>query len=142
MKTLLFLVILMWLVTPSAASQTYHIDMTQFEFSPHRIHVNKGDHVVITLTSSDVTHGFYLDGYDIEQRVDPGIPQQIEFVADRSGKFRFRCSVSCGSLHPFMIGELVVEDNTPYHGAVGMAVFALTGMMIFLWRTHNDTTFA
>ncbi|NJL94622.1 MAG: hypothetical protein HC915_13305 [Anaerolineae bacterium] len=134
----ILLLALVWLAFPPATSATttrhIHLDMTQFEFTPSRIQVNQGDHVIITLTSSDVVHGFYLDGYEIQQRVEPGIPQQIEFVADRSGKFRFRCSVSCGSLHPFMIGELVVASNTSYYGAIGLVSVALAGLLIYLWQ--------
>jgi heme/copper-type cytochrome/quinol oxidase subunit 2 len=74
---------------------------------PGRVQVNQGDRVVIIVAALDVSHGFYLDGYGIERRVTPGVPQRIEFVADKAGKFRYRCSVNCGSLHPFMIGELV-----------------------------------
>lgn len=122
---------------PPAASPTtqeINIDATQFAFTPGRVEVNRGDRVVITLTASDVAHGFHLDGYGIERRVAPGVAQQIEFVADQPGKFRYRCSVSCGSLHPFMIGELVVDPNTPFWRAVALVVIAVVGTLAYLWR--------
>ncbi len=64
-------------VVPIPALQkpvTRHITLnaTQFEYAPGRIEVNQGDRLVIDLTASDVVHGFYLDGYGIEQRVEPG----------------------------------------------------------------------
>ena len=49
------------------------------------------------------------------------------FVADRAGKFRLRCSVTCGSLHPFMIGELVVGPNLPFWRAVGALLVVTLG---------------
>ncbi len=128
------LLALLVLVIPFPArpvSQVRYIDLdsSQFEFSPHRIRVNQGDRVIINLTASDVVHGFYLDGYGIEQRVEPGISQQIEFVADRRGKFRYRCSVSCGPIHPFMIGEFIVGPNIPFWRAVAFSTVVLLGML-------------
>jgi cytochrome c oxidase subunit 2 len=116
-------------------SRQIHLDARQFEFTPGRVHVNQGDRVVITLTASDVVHGFYLDGYGLKTRVEPGVSQKIEFVADRAGKFRYRCSVNCGSLHPFMIGELVVDSNTPFWRATGLVLLAAAGMLVYLWQS-------
>jgi cytochrome c oxidase subunit 2 len=106
----------------------------QFAFDPPVLHVNQGDRVILTLQASDVVHGFYLDGYGVEARVEPGISQQVEFVADRAGKFRYRCSVSCGTLHPFMIGELVVGPNLTFTRAVGLMVVTLAATLFYLWR--------
>jgi heme/copper-type cytochrome/quinol oxidase subunit 2 len=127
-----------------AAPQTRHVtvDMTQFAFELARLRVNRGDTVVLTLEASDVVHGFYLDGYGIRQRVEPGISQQITFVADRRGKFRYRCSVSCGPLHPFMIGEMIVGPNAPFWRALGLAAVALAGAYTYLTTTHEGRDIA
>ncbi|MCC7447592.1 MAG: cupredoxin domain-containing protein [Anaerolineae bacterium] len=119
--------------------RTVTLDLSQFEFAPGRLEVNQGDTVIITLKASDVVHGFYLDGYGIEQRVEPGIAQQVTFTADQPGKFRYRCSVSCGSLHPFMIGELIVGTNVPYWRAIGFVAVALAGMLVYLWQRQSIT---
>jgi heme/copper-type cytochrome/quinol oxidase subunit 2 len=116
------------------------LDATQYEYAPGRVRVNEGDQVVLTLTASDVVHGFYLDGYGLEPRVEPGVSEQITFVADKAGKFRYRCSVSCGPLHPFMSGELVVASNTPFWRAIGLVLVAAGGMLVVLWRTGKNTS--
>jgi heme/copper-type cytochrome/quinol oxidase subunit 2 len=129
---------------PGAAQATTReiaLDAAQFEFAPGRVRVNQGDQVVVTLTASDVVHGFYLDGYGLERRVEPGIREQIAFTADKPGKFRFRCAVSCGSLHPFMIGELIVERNTPYWRAIGVVLVAAAGMLAHLWQSGKTQSF-
>lgn len=115
-------------------TRTIHLDAQQFEFMPGRVQVNQGDRVVIIVSALDVSHGFYLDGYGIERRVTPGVPQRIEFVADKAGKFRYRCSVNCGSLHPFMIGELVVGPNIPYWRAVALVLLLTIGMIIYWFK--------
>lgn len=113
------------------------LDARQFEYAPGRIEVNQGDRVVITLTASDVVHGFYLDGYGIERRLEPGIAQQVEFVAAQPGKFQYRCSVSCGPMHPFMSGELIVGPNVPLWRASGLLLVLLGGLLFSHWKSRS-----
>jgi len=129
-------ILMLWPFPQTVNAKTRHISIeaTQFEFAPGRVEVNYGDRVVITFTSADVVHGFYLDGYGIERRVVPGVSQQIEFTASQAGKFRFRCSVSCGSMHPFMIGELLVGPNWPMLQTIGIMGIALVGTFVHIWH--------
>lgn len=94
----------------------------QYTYEPHRIEVNRGDNVTLKIKSIDVVHGMYIDGYDIKVQGLPGQIVTINFIADKVGKFRFRCSVICGSSHPFMIGELVVKPNYVYMGSIAMTL--------------------
>ena len=81
----------------------------QFEFNPSVITVNKGDRVKVTITSADVTHGFVLPDFGINEKLEPNKPITIEFTADKTGTFPFRCNVPCGSGHTGMKGTIVVE---------------------------------
>lgn len=110
------------------ATREFTITARQFGYAPERIRVDRGDRVLIQLVPEDVAHGLYLDGYDIETHALPGGAAILEFVADRAGQFRFRCSVTCGSLHPFMIGQLNVESGLPYTNAPFLA--AAAGVLI------------
>jgi heme/copper-type cytochrome/quinol oxidase subunit 2 len=85
------------------------VEASQFAYSPAVVDVRLGQKVILELTSLDVVHGLYLDGYDLEVSADPGQRRRLSFEADRSGTYRFRCSVTCGPLHPFMIGQLRVQ---------------------------------
>jgi plastocyanin len=107
------------------------VEASTFAFTPAELKVNPGDQVTIELTSSDVVHGLYLDGYNLQISADPGQTTEMTFIADRNGSFRFRCSVTCGDLHPFMIGKLHVGPNLLLWRAAGLAVLAaLAGV----WR--------
>jgi cytochrome c oxidase subunit 2 len=130
------LVVLLSPLPISAAPVTHDviIEAEQYAFDPPVVRVNQGDRVILNLKATDVVHGLYLDDYGIDVRFEPGITQRVEFVADRSGKFRFRCSVACGTLHPFMIGELIVSPNLPYVRAVGFVLIAVAATLLYLWR--------
>ncbi len=134
----LLLVLAAWAPPALGATATTHdvkVASFQFGFTPNVIRVNLGDEVLIKLSSKDVSHGFYLDGYGIQEKVDPGQAKEIRFTADRAGTYRFRCAVTCGSLHPFMIGQLVVEPNVPFGAAA--AVIGGTAVLGYVWSIRR-----
>jgi heme/copper-type cytochrome/quinol oxidase subunit 2 len=107
------------------AEQHFRIEASTFQYTPEAIAVNPGDHVTIDLVATDVVHGLYIDGYDLNVTADPGQTATLSFFADRSGSFRFRCSVTCGALHPFMIGKLNVGSNDLLWRAIGLSALAV-----------------
>ena len=102
----------------------FQVRANSFAYSPSLLRVNPGDRVTIELDSDDVVHGIYIDGYELEVHADPGQPARISFVADKAGSFRFRCSITCGALHPFMIGQLRVGVNWLLWKGLGGAILA------------------
>jgi len=99
--------------------------------------VDPGDTVTIELVSMDVVHGLYVDSYGVSVTADPGQTARLTFTADRSGSFRFRCNVTCGALHPFMIGKLRVGPNTLLWRAIGLTVLAALTAIILFPRLSN-----
>ena len=117
---------------PGIAPQerTFRIDARQFSYSPSELTVNAGDRVTIQLVSNDVVHGLYVDGYDISVEADPGQTGILTFVANEPGSFRFRCNVTCGAMHPFMIGKLTVGTNLWLYRSIGLAALAIAGVIV------------
>jgi heme/copper-type cytochrome/quinol oxidase subunit 2 len=111
------------------ADQHFRIEASSFQYAPEAIHVNPGDRVTIDLVSTDVVHGLYIDGYDLNVTADPGQTATLSFIADRTGSFRFRCSVTCGALHPFMIGKLNVGSNDLLWRAIGLGALAVIAVV-------------
>ncbi len=143
------------LLQTSPPPQERRIKMTarQYAYDPPVLHVNKGDTVRLRLKSLDVTHGFFLEAFDINASIIPDSPyvelahpsrpdepakkvEEIVFVADRAGKFRYRCSRVCGTMHPFMQGELVVAPNR----LLGVGIGACIGLLVagFLVASRSD----
>ncbi|MFH1916489.1 MAG: cupredoxin domain-containing protein [Nanoarchaeota archaeon] len=82
----------------------------QFGFDPATITVKKGNTVRIKVTSTDVVHSLVIPEYGIDERLPPSEEKVVEFVADTTGEFPFRCGVYCGEDHNEMIGRIVVEE--------------------------------
>lgn len=107
--------------------RTIRVEAQQFAYSPSELKVNPGDTVTIQLVSTDVVHGLYIDGYGISMEADPGQTTTITFVADQPGSFRFRCNLTCGAMHPFMIGKLTVGSNDWFYRSLGLAFLGVIG---------------
>ncbi len=131
----------------------------EYAYDPPVIRVRRGDRLHVRLVAQDVLHGFYLEGYDIEAEVRPATrlirvrhpskgdgwteQKEIVIVADRTGKFHYRCSHTCGFLHPFMNGELVVGPNHLYHVGLGACAGLFLGFVMFIaGNKRNGSSFS
>ncbi len=130
----------------SPQDRTFTITAHKYAYDPPVLRVNRGDRIHLQLVAKDVTHGFYLEGYDVDAKMRPengtfwtrqpsqgGDYKEVEefsFVASRPGKFRYRCSITCGYMHPFMQGELIVSPNYLYSTSVGLSVGMALGMLL------------
>ena len=117
----------------------------QFDFTPAVITVQQGDYVRVNLKTADVAHGFYIDGYDINIKVSGGETESVEFVADKAGTFKTRCSVTCGPFHPFVAGKFVVQQSPnilPWLIIAGVAAVSAVSVGILAsqlwWRNRRD----
>ena len=133
--------------------RTLTIIAHKYAYDPPILRVNQGDQIHIRLVAKDVTHGFYLEGYDLDAKVRPENPtfwvrhpsageeykeaEEIQFTANRAGKFHYRCSITCGYMHPFMQGELIVSPNYLYSTSVGLALGLAAAMLVILRRPTN-----
>ena len=133
--TMLFAVAAMLVPLPLAAAspqnRTIDINARQFAFEPATLEVHSGDTVTLHFESLDAEHGLFIDGYDVDLKAEPGKSSEASFVANKPGKFKIRCSVSCGALHPFMIGELQVEPNSPFLRATAAMLIAAVGAFVY-----------
>ena len=96
-------------IEPTGVVREFDITAQQWSFSPDTITVNAGDTVKLHITSADVTHGFALPTFGVNEVIEPGQDVHVEFIANRRGTFSFWCSVQCGSGHGGMSGQIIVE---------------------------------
>lgn len=139
---LLAVVVTLFAVWSGAAAgapreRVIEIRAQQFSYNPGVIEVNRGDRLVIRLIATDVAHGFYLDGYELKTSALPGQDGILEFVADRPGRFMFRCSLTCGSFHPYMIGWLRVRPNVFMNASYLLTAMVAAGAVLFMWRSKE-----
>lgn len=94
---------------PTGEVKEFTMTAKKWDFSPSTITVNKGDTVKLYIKSIDVTHGFGLPDFGVNENLPPGERVNVEFVADKTGTFTFECTVYCGSGHSGMKGQLIVQ---------------------------------
>jgi cytochrome c oxidase subunit 2 len=126
------LVFAVFLLLPGSASaqiqdvQIIEITAKKYEYSPSPIHVKSGTKVQLKITASDHDHGFKIaavpDGaltngaaglvFTSPQdcwQLKKGETTTIEFLAQASGTYTFRCCHTCGVGHRGMKSQIVVD---------------------------------
>jgi polyferredoxin len=149
------------LLPAETRTHTLSLEAKKYGYSPSRIIVNQGDKIVLKPTSLDATHGFLLDGHTIEFIMRKGVTflkytwededgklqadwdrvSEVEFVAEKAGKFNFRCTQTCGNLHPFMTGELIVKPNNPYYLFISLSIWLMFSLLVY-FRTDTGSSFS
>ena len=94
-------------ITPA---HEFQVTSRKYEFSPGSLRVKKGDHLRLVIVAVDHDHGFRLDEFHINTKIEKGKTVRVEFRVDKAGTFPFRCSNFCGLGHGGMKGTLVVEE--------------------------------
>ena len=141
--------VLIGLIVAKPERRDFLIKARQYSYDPDIIEVNYNDTLHIRLLSMDVVHGFYLENYDIDAEIFPNIKSfkvrrpslgynwqdtsEIVVIANQRGKFRYRCSHTCGNMHPFMQGILVVKPNMMLFTSIGIILGLLIGLLFMFY---------
>jgi len=137
--TAVFTICIFTSISLAQEEKFFEIKAKKFSFTPNIIRINKGDSVRIRLISEDVHHGLFLDGYGMKTSAYPGQDGSLKFTADKQGRFSFRCSVTCGEFHPYMVGYLVVEPNSRFNLFASSILFAgIFNLLFVATRKRRD----
>ncbi|MCW8888166.1 MAG: Sec-dependent nitrous-oxide reductase [Gammaproteobacteria bacterium] len=83
--------------------------------TPETIEVTEGDEVIIHLTNleraEDETHGFAINGTNVNLSIEPGKTTSATFTADKAGVYPYYCTEFCSALHLEMQGYLLVQPK-------------------------------
>lgn len=131
-----------------------HIHVTNFRYGkdPSVIRCNRGDTLLLTFSSNDTGHSFFLEEFDTDVKVSPSASEvmvfrvsnpgirpeplkEVKIIASHKGISRYlfsrsnyRCHVWCGPLHAFEQGKLVIFPNTLLIFCIGCIA-----AIMFLW---------
>jgi len=85
------------------------ISARRFEFSPAEVTLERGQPVVLRLTSLDVTHGFYSKQLGLDELIEPGKVLEVPLTPGEAGRFTIICDHFCGAGHGNMKMVVVVK---------------------------------
>ena len=133
-----------WLTTPPPSTKKIPIEVFRYGTSPSIIRANRGDRLILTFSTRDTGHSFFLQDYRIDAKITPSSEtvevrdplqpaetpsylKEVELKAGLSGFWgslisisRFRCHVYCGPMHGFEQGDLIVRPNWLLAGSMGL----------------------
>lgn len=96
--------------TEEIVPKVVHMLAENWKWTPKEILVRKGTHVVLEIQSYGAPHSFLLKAYRLKVPLPEKKTTRIEFVADKVGKFTWRCGRPCGDGCAKMRGKLIVTE--------------------------------
>jgi cytochrome c oxidase subunit II len=80
----------------------------------NEIHIPRGTPVNLHLTSDNVIHSFWVPELAGKMDTIPGQPNDLEFTADKVGRFPGRCAEFCGLQHAHMGVDVIVDTPSDF----------------------------
>jgi cytochrome c oxidase subunit 2 len=116
-----------WTSAQNQDAQVIEVTAKKYEYSPEPVHIKRGMKVQLKITATDHDHGFKIATFPdgAAQSGTPGLvfasaqdcrqlkkgeTTTIEFLAQTTGTYTFRCCHTCGVGHRGMKGEIVVDQ--------------------------------
>lgn len=79
-----------------------------WRWDPPEITVPAGSLVTFYVTSTDVQHGFAIDGTNINMQIVPGQVSVLSHLFTTPGEYLWVCHEYCGAGHAAMSGKVIV----------------------------------
>jgi cytochrome c oxidase subunit 2 len=116
-----------WTSAQNQDVQVIEVTAKKYEYSPEPVRIKRGMKVQLKITATDHDHGFKIATFPdgAAQGGTPGLvfasaqdcwqlkkgeTTTIEFLAQTTGTYTFRCCHTCGVGHRGMKGEIVVDQ--------------------------------
>lgn len=80
-----------------------------WSFNPAEVRLPLGARVDFISTSTDVLHGFNIEGTRVNVMLIPGQVSRQQYTFTRAGEYLLICHEFCGIGHHFMAGKVIVE---------------------------------
>jgi cytochrome c oxidase subunit II len=80
----------------------------------NEIHIPVGHPIVLTVTSRDVIHSFWVPNLTGKRDLIPGYTTAVWMRADRPAVYRGQCAEFCGRQHAHMAFEVVAESEEQF----------------------------
>jgi ferredoxin len=154
--------LLEWKTTTPPVKRAIHMEAFRYGTHPWIIRANRGDHLILTFSTHDTGHSFFLQDYRIDAKISPASEsveirdpfsiedppihmKEVHLIAGLKGLWgrlvslsRFRCHVYCGPMHGFEHGDLIVRPNWLFSGSLGLLLaIPLIGLVRIL-RSDAD----
>lgn len=95
--------------TEGGNNVVFNLTGTNFAYNETEIRVSEGDTVTIHFESEEGFHDWVVDEFGAAtEKVRPGTPTSVTFVADTAGTYEYYCSVGSHRANG-MVGTLIVE---------------------------------
>jgi cytochrome c oxidase subunit 2 len=107
-----------------------------------QLHMPVNKKVLVTLSSEDVIHSFFLPNFRLKQDAVPGMHIKAWFEATKTGEYVLGCAELCGLGHYKMKGRVFVHSDAEFQqwlqqqGATAAAPAAITPVELAAGTTH------
>ena len=99
-------------ITIVGSQWSWRFDYTDYDFSSTELRLPIDRQSLLTLTSTDVIHSFWVPEFRLKQDALPGegMERELRITPTLLGDYKLRCAELCGLEHAYMVSDVIVME--------------------------------
>jgi cytochrome c oxidase subunit II len=81
--------------------------------------------VLVTLSSTDVIHSFWVPEFRVKQDALPGSEREMRITPTEIGDYTVRCAELCGTQHAYMLAPVIVMEAADFENWIAEQTVAI-----------------
>lgn len=106
-------------INVTARQFAFAFEYPEYGITSTELYLPVDKQVLLSMTSTDVIHSFWVPEFRIKQDIVPGITTEYRITPTEEGSYTVRCAELCGASHAYMLAPIEVVSLSEFEGWVG-----------------------
>jgi len=106
-------------VNVTAQQFAWSFEYPDYGITTKELYLPVDKQVLLSMTSRDVIHSFWVPEFRVKQDVVPGRFTEYRITPTLEGDYKVRCSELCGASHAYMLAPIAVVSEDSFMSWVG-----------------------
>lgn len=120
----------------------WSFEYTDYGVTARELHLPVDRQVLLSLTSRDVIHSFWVPEFRVKQDALPGenLVKQLRITPTKIGNYTLMCAELCGGAHAYMNSPVIVSSKADFDTWIGEQVSAVLTDPVERGKKWAETT--
>jgi len=107
-------------ITVVGSQWSWRFDYEDYGFSSTELRLPLDRQSLLTMTSTDVIHSFWVPEFRLKQDALPGegMERELRITPNLIGDYKLRCAELCGLEHAYMVSDVIVMEISDFENWV------------------------
>lgn len=102
------------IINVTARQFAFTFEYPEYGITSTELYLPVDKQVLLSMTSTDVIHSFWVPEFRVKQDIVPGINTEYRITPTELGSYKVRCAELCGASHAYMLAPVEVVSDADF----------------------------